>query len=244
LNTLVLPPFTLLVLIAVGLGLVKRNRRVGLSLAWTGFGLLTLSSLPLFGGFLLFSLQGYSALDFTSPSFPEAEAIVVLGGDQVVHAPELEGPAVGPLTLERLRYAARLARKSELPVLTSGGHLQAVDRPLAALMADCMRDDLGVEVRWIEGRSGNTIGNARGSAEILRVEGISRIYLVTHAWHMPRARACFVAQDLEVVCAPMGFRRRPPLDPGDFMPSAKGLRETSFALYEWLGRAWYELRYL
>lgn len=241
-NTLVLPPLPLLVLIAAGLVLLPRRRRLGLALAWSGVGLTTLLSLPLVGGFLLDSLQGWPALDLDAP--PPAEAIVVLGADQEVHAPEYGGATVGALTLVRLRYAAHLARRTGAPLLTSGGPLAEVTRPLGELMADCLRDDLGVEVRWVEARSGNTLGNARASAALLAEAGVERVYLVTHAWHMPRARASFLAQGLEVVPAPTGFRVRPRPDPGDFVPSAKGLRESTFALYEWLGRLWYELRYL
>ena len=145
---------------------------------------------------------------------------------------------------DELRFAATLRHRTALPILVSGGHLKRGDRSLARMMEDALRVDFGVDVQWVEEQSSNTLANARQTAALLKEAGLSRILLVTHAWHMPRAKACFDAQGLEVVPAPMGFRLRPRPDAGDFVPSARGLQESTYALYEWLGRIWYELRYL
>src|SRR5262245_59038606 len=56
------------------------------------------------------------------------DAIVVLGADVVHHAPEYGGgETVGPLTLERLRYAAHLERATRLPVLVTAGRINPWD---------------------------------------------------------------------------------------------------------------------
>src|SRR3546814_14485454 len=80
--------------------------------------------------------------------------------------------------------------------------------------------DFGVEVRWTESESTSTWTNARLSAAKLRAAGIRRFYLVTHAWHMPRAMLAFAGTGLEAVPAPTCFASRSELGWVDFLPSA------------------------
>lgn len=54
-------------------------------------------------------------------------------------------------------------------------------------MADLLRDDFGVQVRWKEERSRTTWENAQMTADLLLPQGIKRVAVVTQAWHMPRA---------------------------------------------------------
>jgi uncharacterized SAM-binding protein YcdF (DUF218 family) len=191
----------------------------------------------------LWSLQSHPALppEGTSEPLPGgAGAVVVISAGWNPTGPEYGGATVGALTLERLRYGASLSRRTGLPVLVSGGVPQRGHPPLAEMMRDALRD-LGVEARWVEGRSGDTRGNARESAVLLRADGVERIFLVTHAWHMPRAVAAFRSAGLDVIPAPTAFRIRPRLRLRSFWPSARALREGHWALHEWLGRAWYAL---
>ena len=76
--------------------------------------------------------------------------------------------------LERLRYAARLAKASGLPVLATGGLDDGSLPSEAQLMADSLRDDFGVTVRWKEERSRTTWENANMTAGILLPQGIRR----------------------------------------------------------------------
>ena len=116
-------------------------------------------------------------------------------------------------------------------------------RSEAAVMAGILADEYGVPVRWQETRSRDTADNAAMSAEILKAAGIRRIVLVTQAFHMPRAAALFRAAGLEVVPAPTQFKAGGALlaSPTDFLPSAYALRNTYYALHEWLGLAWRQL---
>ena len=50
-----------------------------------------------------------------------AKAVVILGGGVRRNAPEYGGDTLATLTLERVRYGARVARLTGLPVLVSGG---------------------------------------------------------------------------------------------------------------------------
>jgi uncharacterized SAM-binding protein YcdF (DUF218 family) len=229
---------SLFVLGAIGLVCMRRYPRLGRWLTGIAGALLLLLSLPFVAAALLKSLEGTPVIA-TALLDPKAQAIVVLGADARPFAPDYDGSTVGELSLERIRYAAHLARATKLPILTSGGTMPHVVRPLAELMADALEKDFQLPVRWREVMSHDTRQNARRSAEILLADGIHRVYLVTHAWHMPRARKEFESAGLEVVAAPTGMRNWPPFDFGAFLPSARALRESSFAVHEWIGAAWY-----
>jgi uncharacterized SAM-binding protein YcdF (DUF218 family) len=237
-SELVVPPAALLVAAGAGWLLRRKRPRLGATLIAGSVAAFVLLSMPFVAALLLGSLQ-----DEAAPAAPDPRcgAIVVLAADASLVAPEHGGPTCGPMTLERVRYAARLARETGTPVLVSGGPPRAGVRSHAEMMKDVLERELGVAVRWTEGRSGDTRDNARMSAEILAREGIGRAYLVTHAWHVPRARAELRHARIEVVAAPTGFRAPPTFELGAFVPTAKALRESSWAFHEWIGRAWYAL---
>ncbi|MBU3736829.1 MAG: YdcF family protein, partial [Methylobacterium sp.] len=110
--TLVLPPMSLLIAMALGISL--RNRcRWAIRLAWLALASLWALSMPWVGASLLASLESFQA----DPLNPEAQAIVVLGGGIHANTPEYGGDTLKSQTLERLRYAARLHRLTGLPVL-------------------------------------------------------------------------------------------------------------------------------
>ncbi|HAK93275.1 MAG TPA: YdcF family protein, partial [Massilia timonae] len=98
----------------------------------------------------------------------------------------------------RLRYAAHLHRRTGLPILVSGGAPGPGAMSLADAMAAALREDFGVPVRWVEGRSRNTAENAMFSAALLRPEKVGRVLLVTDAMHMERARTVFQRGGLQV----------------------------------------------
>jgi uncharacterized SAM-binding protein YcdF (DUF218 family) len=98
-----------------------------------------------------------------------------------------------------------------------------------------------VPARWRESRSADTRENARFSADILRAEGLERIVLVTHAWHLPRALSACRDAGLKARGAGTGWREFSALEWRSCMPSARALRESSWAIHEWIGRAWYAL---
>lgn len=176
----------------------------------------------------------------------QAGAIVVLGGGRYTEAPEYgTTDTVSNAALERLRYAAYLHRRTGLPVLVTGGAPFGEQASEALLMQETLEGDFGIRPKWAETQSGNTHENAVNSKQILAAAGIRRIYLVTHAWHMPRATWAFVNAGFDVVPAPMGFTT---LGKGDreglgYLPSVHGLALSSLALRERLGLTWYKFRY-
>jgi len=244
LKTLLLPPASLLLLAICGL--LSRRRRLGrtlLSLALLG---LVLLSLPYTASRLAALLPAYPALDAQAIAAARPQAIVILGGGLRGEAPEyVPGYDVKAETLQRLRYGAHLERQTGLPILVSGGRVFDGEQPPEAdLMAVVLEHDFGVPVRWREVRSRNTAENARYSRQLLAGEGITRILLVTHGLHLPRALEQFRANGLEVTPAPTVLLSTGE-SPGllDFLPSAVGLEGSVEVLHEVLGRLWYRLRY-
>mgnify|MGYP003481644336 CR=1 FL=1 len=150
----------------------------------------------------------------------------------------------GLLALERLRYAARLARSSGLPMVTSGGLHFGAPPTEAALMAEVLQRDHGVGVRWQEGQSRTTEENARQVASLLQAEGIRRVIVVTQAWHMPRSRWSFENAGLQVLAAPVGYLGVPNGRPlGGWLPEAKAFWQNSLLLNEAVGQLGYRLFY-
>ena len=149
-------------------------------------------------------------------------------------------------TLERVRYGAWLHRHSRLPILATGGKVYESSRPAEAeLIRQVLTEEFRVPVQWIEVYSRNSWENAEFSQVILKEAGIKRIYLITQAWHMPRARMAFEAVGLEVIPAPTGFLHGEDDAPLilDFLPSSGALLTNYFVAHELMGIVWYKLRY-
>ncbi|MBL29465.1 MAG: hypothetical protein CMM50_18190 [Rhodospirillaceae bacterium] len=242
LKLLALPPTSLMLAAVLGLLLIAFGLRGG------GTALVTIAVLALYvlgcpyiSTRLLASLEDMPTAQIPPPA--GTGAIVVLAGDSRRPTPEYGGPAPGPLVLERLRYAAYLQRKTGLPILVSGGLTQDDTVTHAALMRESLSEDFRAIVRWSEARSTNTFENAKDSAAMLGVDGIVKVYLVTHAWHMPRAMAAFESAGLDVVPAPTAFTTPAPLEPKYFVPTAAGWSESYYGVHEWIGRIWYDIEY-
>jgi uncharacterized SAM-binding protein YcdF (DUF218 family) len=80
------------------------------------------------------------------------------------------------------------------------------------------------------------------SAPRLRQAGVERIFLVSHAWHLRRAAPQFEQQGLVVIPAGTQFADTAIDSALSLLPGALGLRDSYFALHEWLGILWYNLR--
>jgi uncharacterized SAM-binding protein YcdF (DUF218 family) len=234
---LLLPPAGLLILAFFGLAIAGRHARLGRTFAIASLVALTLLAMPVVGGLLVRSFGAVAPLDMSR--IPNAQAIVVLSGGTRRYAAEYRGPAVGALTLERLRYAARLVRQTGLPLLVSGGRVRHAP-PEALLMREVLQE-FGVPVRWLETRARTTHENAVNSAAILKASGVQHVILVGHSFDFPRSRKEFEAAGIEVIPAPINIPSDAPLDWGDFWPSVGGLRLSYYAMYEILGNALFDL---
>jgi uncharacterized SAM-binding protein YcdF (DUF218 family) len=235
------PVVLVLLLLLGGLGLTMLRRRLGSALLISGVAALYLLATPFVGARLLRLAE--APLDAAPSAVAQSpQAIVVLSAGAYRQAPEYEGDTVDALTLERIRYGARLHRRTGLPILVTGGRPRNAAQPIAESMRRALVEDFGVPVRWVEGRARTTYENAEQSAAMLQAEGIDTIYLVTHAVHMPRSQEAFERARLSVVPAATVFTS---IDVSlrDLVPRATTLAHSSYALHELIGRLWYRFAY-
>lgn len=239
LSAILLPPALPLLCAALGLLMLRRHPRMGRVLVWSGLLSIWLLSTPIAVDLIARPLENVPVLQ--QADLERGEAIVILGAGAHRYLPEYDGPGPMRLALERLRFGARLARASGLPVLLAGE---------AGPMAGALWTDFGVAPRWLEGDSLDTEDNARNTARILRGEGVNRIVLVTHAMHMRRSLREFEQHGIEVIPAPLGFfSAQAPISGEenamfDFLPSPAAAFAAWYASHEWAGLLALELRRL
>ncbi len=237
---LLLPPTSLVLLALAGLLATLRWRIAGTLVATLSLATLVVCSMPVTGYALLRSLE-------TQPLDPkratEAQAIVILGGGRNRSATEWGGVTVSAFALQRLRYGAKLARESGLPIFVTGGAPTGPGSREGDLMKDILRDEFGVPVRWVDAESRTTRDNARLTAERLLPLDMKTVLLVTDAWHIRRAMLEFERAGLQPVAAPMGFHGQRTFDAWQLIPNVESLRQTNIALREWTGILWYRWTY-
>ena len=233
-----LPPAGPLLLAGLGLGLIVARRRAGLTLVFSGLAAAWLLSCHAVAvGLSLALLPAYAPLSVADLKILNAQAIVVLGGGVQRTAPEYGSPQPNAGTAARVRYGIHLARASGLPLAFAGGvgwanagYESASEAPPAALFAN----ESGATLRWLDGQSRNTAENASRIRALVQPEGITRIALVTHAWHMPRSQRLFEAAGFTVLPAPMGYIVPNARALLEWLPSSEGLMASRQVLREWL----------
>ena len=247
LKQLLMPPGILLLLMLLGWWLRRRFPRLAWVCFASGFAGLWLMSLPAVMQWSAGLLEREPVLEEAqwATLAQRADAIVILGAGREQNDPGWGGAdQPGLMALERLRYAARLARASGLPMAATGGLHYDQPPSEAALMADSMKRDYGLEIRWLEEQSRTTWENASLSAELLQPQGVRRVVLVTQAWHMSRARWCFEQAGFEVITAPMGYLSAGYERPlGGWLPESRAIWQSSQLLNEALGLWFYPLAY-
>lgn len=240
LTALALPPAGPLLLALLGLLLMGRRWLAGAVVSLVGIATLWFLSCNAVGIGLAHSLlPQVKPVNVQGAEMAGVQAIVVLGGGVIGQAPEFGGPRPNTPTLERLRYGATLARKTKKPLAFAGGvgwAASAGTAPEADVARATLKDDYGLELRWSDSRSRDTAENAMRMAEAMRGDKIQRIALVTHASHMPRARAAYEKAGFQVTPAPTAFAAPRERELLEWIPSAHGLDLSRQILREWLGR--------
>lgn len=239
---LLMPPgiFILLALVAVALGWrFPRFARVLLALVLVAAYVLSIRPVA---GPLITTLEDRHPPLSGIP--PEAEAIVVLGGGALPESPARPGAWLSDASLQRVHYAANLARGNDLPVFTTGGTPLGRGVPTGRIMARILIRDYGLARERIveETASRNTAEHSHLLKPLLRDR--TRLVLVTTAWHMPRAVAVFEEAGLDPIPAPTDYHpgRNAPFHGLDLIPSAENLVLSRNAFHEYLGLAYYRLR--
>lgn len=242
-SAVLLPPLNLVMLAAAGFLLRKTWPRLAAVLCLGSLAALLVLSTNAGARLIIAPLEKLS-IPLSAAQTSGAQAIVILGGGRIQNAPEYNGRDSPSLyALARLRYGAKLHRETGLPILVTGGAPDGASESEAAVMARVLRDDFQVPVRWLEQESHNTAQNAQLSAAVLKQAGAQRILLVTDAMHTPRSEAIFKRYGFQVVPAPTVFLTRKPLAPIDFVPRGSALKDSHYAMHEWIGICWYRLRH-
>ena len=244
-----LPPGIILVVALLGFLIQIRWQLIGSLIVFSSVAALLVLSLPLTGHQLMQEVESRFPPLRPTPVTSDGSApgaIVILGAGRYTEAPEYGGrDSVSQAALERLRYGAYLHRLTGLPILVSGGSPYDEQTSEAELMKTALVNDFRVEVKWVENKSANTHENARYTKIMLAEAGVRRVYLVTHAAHMPRAVWSFENQGISTLPAPMGFTtlNKEDRETLGYFPSAYGLQLSSRALRERLGLFWYKHKY-
>jgi uncharacterized SAM-binding protein YcdF (DUF218 family) len=234
------PPALFIVLCLAGALVALIWRRVGLAIVLLASLCLFAAATPALSSYLL---QRVEAAIPTSADFSAAQAIVVLGGDQRFGDDGAVTDTLGPLSLERVVFAAEAYRQLHLPVAVTGGRTPGAHASSAELMKPALEHDFGIPVFWSEDRSRTTYENAIFTAELLRPQNIGTVILVTQAWHLPRGIWSFERAGLHALPwnAPRTAVHTDRID--DFLPSIAALHDSFYALHELIGGIYYRLRY-
>ena len=235
-----------------------------LTVAW-----LWLWSTPLMTWVVGVPLEREFLLDGRVPmveSFPEADAIVLLGGSMGIETNLSQYAEMWP-SADRVWQAARLYRAGKARKIIATGN-GAVDTTLPLLVDfGVAKDDVSFMDAANTEEEARSIGKMLGKSvgvEELGVEEFSesdspthplkhsstarpKVLLVTSAWHMKRARLMFekYAPEIEVVCAPADFENSMVAARSFsftyFLPDPGAFMGNSVALHEWVGIVGYKL---
>jgi len=208
---LISPPALNFLLLMIGALLIKKNRLISkLIISIAVISLLVLSLTPV-SFYLASQLENTPALTTEKIRQLQKEdnsqkAIVVIGGGRLKKALEYEEiDTLNSVSLERIRYAAWLQKKLDIPVLLSGGSPNNEATSEAVLMNQVMMSSFNIAPRWIESNSRNLLENAQYSSLLLKKANLNEIILVTHASQMPIAIEMFKDSAIKVIPAPLGF---------------------------------------
>lgn len=242
-----LPPGCILWLLLLAFLLRKRWPRTALAVFVSAMLALLLVSMPVSTQYLAAMIETEPALEPQQwPHLAErTDAIVILGGGREGLDPAWGEEQVSYMAMERIRYGARLAKASGLPILFSGGIVHQDATSEAALMANTLEKDFALTAKWLEEESRTTWENALLSQKTLKAAGIQRIVLVTNAWHMPRAKWSYEQQGFQVLVAPVGFFSAPRQLPlAGMVPNSKSVWQNTLLLHELLALYSYQRLYL
>jgi uncharacterized SAM-binding protein YcdF (DUF218 family) len=247
-TALLLPPVPFLLLTLIGARLLLPRRGLGWLIIFCSVVLLWLSACTGAARTLTqLLLPTPAALSFDRARELRAEAagkktlaIVILGSGVEPFAPEYGVSSLSDSSLERLRYGVWLAGQTGAPIAFSGGSgWGQIGAPTEARVAGKIAaEEFGRPIKWLESESRDTRENAARTIALLKPAGVTHIVLVTHGYHMARAVRAFseaASGAIQIEPAPMGLARGIDVPPLDWLPSARGFRDTRQVLRELAG---------
>jgi uncharacterized SAM-binding protein YcdF (DUF218 family) len=243
-------PFCLALLVC-GIAVLLRGRRprLGRSLAAAAAALLLLFSNKWVSNSILGPLEGrFPPIPEFSPGAPvpgplaRCRFVVVLGGG---HSDIPGMPALSRLSssaLGRVAEAVRLLRALPGATLIVSGPAEPGRPSHAAVLAQAAVS-LGIDparITLIE----TALDTEDEAAAVSRIVGSAPVALVTSAWHMPRAALLFRRKGTDFLACPADFESRagPRTHLADLGWDSESLERSTFAVHEWLGLLWLQLR--
>lgn len=238
-----MPPGILFLLLFIGLLLIKKRPKLAQVLGLSAFiGLYALCT-PKLVEVLAKPLEQYQFINTASIN-PPADAIVVLSGGRDRQPKNWQGDKVAANAMQRVHYAAQLAKATALPVLASGGKVYEEELSEAELIEQALVNDYELSNVFTENNSRTTWENASFSADWLKERNMHRVILVTHAWHMQRSVWSFEQFGIEVIPAPTsGYQWNQRSALNGLLPSGKAMMENIQLINEYIGLVAYRLFY-
>ncbi|HIE34810.1 MAG TPA: YdcF family protein [Campylobacterales bacterium] len=176
-------------------------------------------------------------------SFPKskdlATAVVVLGGGEVNGAKNL--PLSSSCT-KRVLYALMISNRKNLPLIFSGVEgasakesIEQIDRAFS--LGFRYSKDLKPKTFYIESKSKDTYENAKYIYQFFKSKKERRsIYLVTSAYHMPRAYMLFKNFEFDISVAKTDFKTaKLKVDLWSFFPQMANFKNSYLAIHEYFG---------
>ena len=225
----------------------KNRLRAGWWLVFIGTLVLAGLSLPTVAHLLSYSLE-YRYPSASPDVLAELDVVVVLGaGARPAWGFRTEAE-LGGKSYSRWYHGLRAFKSSgaDFLVFCGGDPSRQGDNESEVMQAMAVHMGVPAEKMLVDSQSCNTHQHAPCLAALLPAGSGRRIGLVTSATHMLRAEKVFRRHFTNdtIVPVPADYRYGP-LWCGlwTFIPSASALEESTTALHEWIGLAWYSLRY-
>ncbi|VAV98962.1 hypothetical protein MNBD_ALPHA02-1418 [hydrothermal vent metagenome] len=232
------PSNLIFILLLVGVFFLWRGRqKPGL---WAITVSVTLYGLAMFGpltNLVMAPLENRFARFTNDVSQPPYSGIIVLGGAERIrvstfhHQVSLSGAA------ERLIETAKLARLfPALPIIYSGGG--RLDGMMTENeIARKFFSEAGIDLNRIrfDDKSYNTYTNALESRKLIKSSETGKWFLVTSAFHMPRAVGAYRKAGIMIQPYPVDYRTELSTSLISKPDAGAALYELDFAVHEWLG---------
>ncbi|WP_298846837.1 YdcF family protein [Clostridium sp.] len=233
---IILPPGCLIVFLLLYIVYhYKKNKRLPKLFIAITF-LFYIISIPLTSDLLTHSLE----YKYPQPSKLSGDVVVVLGGGATLSSPDFsgEGNLFGSAA-NRLLTAARINKKTGLPIIFSGGQVFKTSGNEANIAKRFLLD-LGITKNdvIIENKSLNTTENAKFTKVILTKNNYTKPILITSAFHMYRAVLNFNNSGIKnFVIYPCDYstNKNISISFSSFIPSGSSLNYSTIALHEYLG---------
>jgi uncharacterized SAM-binding protein YcdF (DUF218 family) len=180
-----------------------------------------------------------SPLEYAFPRVPDdpppAEAIVILAAYAADDPNMSLSDRPNPSALYRIVEGVLLWRKcQDCRVIVTGW--SPTTEVMGALVVA-----LGVPSERVT-LDTDALNTAASAANVQRLLGTSRFFLVTSSGHLPRAMAAFAARGLDPIPAPTDHQLPQRVSQASWMLGPFHLQASDLAMHEWAGALWYRLR--